>query len=81
MGRGSSLQLFLLDNGDTGDADLRTGSISMSSLEPLLWVLLRWRSSLNLSDIKDSMGRREGRHAGGDSEDSHVSRSCSAVPR
>lgn len=26
--------------------------------------------------MKDSMGRREGRHASGDSENSHVSGSC-----
>ena len=66
MGCGSSFQLFVLDNGDTGVAALRTGSISMSNWEPLLCVLLRTRSSLSLSDIKDSIGRREGKHASGE---------------
>ena len=76
IGYGSLFQLCFLDNGDTGETDLRTGNISMSSLEPLLWVLLRLRSSLSLPEMNDSMGRREGRHASGDSEKSHVSRSC-----
>ena len=36
IGCGPSFRLCLLDNRDTIDAGLRTGSISMSSLEPLL---------------------------------------------
>lgn len=67
MGFGPSSQLRLVDIGKTGgDADLRIASISMSNFEPLLWVLLRLRSSSSFSDMNESMGRREGRHAGGD---------------
>ena len=69
MGFGPSSQLCRLDFGNTGgDTDLRIGSISMSSFEPLLWVLLRLRSSSSFSDMNESMGRREGRHAGDDDD-------------
>lgn len=70
MGFGPSSRLHLVDSGKTGGgSDMRIASISMSSFEPLLWVLLRLRSNSSFSDMNESMGRREGRHAGGDDDE------------
>lgn len=67
---GPSSQLFFLDNGGTGgDADLSADNLSMSSLDPHVWVLLRFRSSSSFLEMNNGMGRREGRHASGDSKD------------
>ena len=75
MGFGPSLQLCFLDKGRTGDnAGFLAGNISISSSEPLLWVLLRLRSSLILVEMNRIMGPREGRHAGGDGEGHDISR-------
>ena len=75
MGLGPPFQLCLRDNGKTGDdGDFPTGSMVMSNLEPLLWVLLRSRNFLSFLEMNVTVGPREGRHANGDSEDIDVSR-------
>lgn len=72
---GPSSQLFFLDNGATGgDAGLSADNLSMSNLDPHVWVLLRFRSSWSFLEMNDGMGRREGRHASRDSKGLDVSR-------
>ncbi len=68
MGFGPSLQLGFLADGSTGDdaVALNTGSMSLSNLDPRLWVLLRLRICANFAETNVS-GPREGRHAGGHS--------------
>ena len=74
---GSWFEVCALDMGRrAGGADLPVGSMSMSSLEPLLWVLLRLRNRSSFSMMNDGMGPREGRHASGDREHLHVRQLC-----
>ena len=69
MGFGPSFQLgYLADGMISGDtAPLNTGSISLSNLEPRLWVLLCLRICANFAKTNVNIGPREGRHAGGHS--------------
>ena len=46
-------------------APLNTGSMSLSNLDPRLWVLLRLRICANFAKTNVNIGPREGRHAGG----------------
>ena len=69
MGFGPSLQLeYLADRVIGGDsASLNTGSMSLSNLDPRLWVLLRLRNCANFANKNVNIGSREGRHASGQS--------------
>ena len=68
MGFGPSFQLGFLANGKIGDdaAVLSTGNMSLSNLDPRLWVLLRWRTCAIFVETNVTIGPREGRHAGDD---------------
>lgn len=64
MGFRPSLQLeFFADGMVGGDgAPLNTSSISLSNLDPRLWVLLRLRNCANFANKNVKIGPREGRH-------------------
>lgn len=67
-----SAQLFSVDSGKIV-AEVRGLSVSMSTFEPFLCVLLCLRSCLNFSEMNVVMGRREGRHANDDRNSLDVS--------
>ena len=68
MGLGPSSQIDFLADGKIFDdvAALNTGSMSLSNLDPRLWVLLRFRNCANFAETNVTTGPREGRHAGCD---------------
>ena len=67
---GPSFQLCLRDDGEThNDAGLPPGRMSISSRDPLLWVVFRLRSCLSSSEMYDTIGPRDGRQASSSRED------------